>query len=77
MRLPRNSSRCAGGYHQSRLSGQVSGGGRQVSFNRKSMSLLAMKYAIGGIFFLGVWGWNELTPGHLYASYHSRKPQQC
>src|SRR6266404_7614816 len=27
MRLPRNSSRSAGGYHQSRLSGQVSGRG--------------------------------------------------
>ena len=52
-------------------------GGRQVSVNRKSMSLLAMKYAIGGIFFLGVQVWNEFAPGHLCASYHSRKPQQC
>jgi hypothetical protein len=52
-------------------------GRRQLSVNRKSSQLLAMKYAIGGIFFLGVWVWNEFVPCHLYASYHSRKPQQC
>jgi len=39
--------------------------------NRKSMPLLAMKYAIGGIFFVGVWVWNEFASGHPYAAYHS------
>jgi hypothetical protein len=38
---------------------------RQLSVNRKSIPLLAMKYAIGGIFFLGVWVWNEFAPGHV------------
>jgi hypothetical protein len=42
-------------------------GRRQLSVNRKSSQLLAMKYAIGGIFFLGAWVWNEFAPGHLYA----------
>ncbi len=36
--------------------------GRSVSI-ASPMSLLAMKYAIGGIFFLGVWVWNEFAPG--------------
>jgi hypothetical protein len=35
--------------------------------DRKFMPLLAMKYAIGGIFFLGVRVWNEFAPGYLYA----------
>ena len=45
-----------------------------MSVNRKSMSLLAMKYAIGGIFFLDVRVWNEFAPGHAYASHNSRQP---
>ena len=35
---------------------------RQVSVNRKPSPLLAMKYAIGGIFFLVVWVGNEFAP---------------
>jgi len=42
--------------------------------NRKSMPLLAMENAIGGIFFLDVRIWNEFAPWHAYASHNSRQP---
>jgi len=36
------------------------------------MAAVSHEYAIGGIFFLGVWVWNEFSPGHLL----SLVPQQ-
>jgi hypothetical protein len=46
--------------------------GRQLSVNRESATLFAMKYAISEILFLKV-GLGWLFARHVYASYHRRK----
>src|SRR5207249_11787678 len=46
-------------------------GRRRLSVNRKSSQLLAMKYAIGGIFFHGVWVWKDRKSTRLNSSHVS------
>jgi hypothetical protein len=63
MRLPRNSSWCAGVPSDPNFTVKLQADGQQLSVNRESATLFAMKYAIGEILFLAVLFGITFRPG--------------